>query len=57
MGKHEKDFHPACSNKIFGQPDPPSFSFSKADFEKLALELIKNHTAVTGVQPKLSLIF
>ncbi|MBC7485558.1 MAG: HipA domain-containing protein, partial [Cytophagaceae bacterium] len=49
------DFHAACSKKIFGIPVPPILPFEEKQLNELAEEVIKNHTAVTGVQPKLSL--
>ncbi|MEP7195501.1 MAG: HipA domain-containing protein [Saprospiraceae bacterium] len=51
----EKDFHAACSKKIFGQAEPPELPYSEDQLEGLAEEVIKTHTTVTGVQPKLSL--
>jgi serine/threonine-protein kinase HipA len=51
----EQDFHASCSKKIFGQPIPPALPYSEADLEPLAKEVIQSHTAVTGVQAKLSL--
>lgn len=51
----EEDYHTACSKKIFGEPDPPLFPYSETDLEPLAREVIQRQTAVTGVQPKLSL--
>lgn len=50
-----EDFHPACSKKIFGQAIPPVLPYTENDLEPLALEVIRSQTAVTGVQPKLSL--
>jgi serine/threonine-protein kinase HipA len=52
---NELDFHGTCSKKIFGQPTPPLLPYSEADLEPLAKEVIQSHTAVTGVQAKLSL--
>lgn len=49
------DFHASCSNRLFGQPVPPELPFSEDDLETLALQIIQSQTAVTGVQPKLSL--
>jgi serine/threonine-protein kinase HipA len=51
----ELDFHRACSKKMFGQSLPPEFPYSEDQLEKLAEEVIKTSTTVTGVQPKLSL--
>jgi serine/threonine-protein kinase HipA len=49
------DFHPACSNKIFGQKVPPDFPYTENQMEQLGLEVIRSQSAVTGVQAKLSL--
>ncbi len=51
----QKDFHPSCSKKIFGTETPPLLPYRKDEIEALAQEVIRSHTAVTGVQPKLSL--
>ncbi len=51
----EKEFHAACSKKIFGQSLPPALPYAEEQLEGLAKEIIKTHTTVTGVQPKLSL--
>ena len=55
LAEGEKDFHAACSKKVFGQPEPPVLPYSEEQLEGLAAEVIKTHTTVTGVQPKLSL--
>jgi len=55
LGATEKDFHAACSKKMFGQPIPPELPYSTSEMDKLATEVIKNHVTVTGVQPKISL--
>ncbi|MFT4154599.1 HipA domain-containing protein [Parafilimonas sp.] len=49
------DYHPACSKKMFGQPEPPELPYAESDLEQLALQVIQSRVAVTGVQPKLSL--
>jgi serine/threonine-protein kinase HipA len=41
--------------KMFGQPIPPELPYSSQEIDKLALEVVKNHTTITGVQPKISL--
>jgi serine/threonine-protein kinase HipA len=51
----EVDFHATCSKKMFGLSVPPELPFSEHNMEELAGQLIHSHTAVTGVQPKLSL--
>lgn len=55
LNNQEKDFHVRCSKKIFGEQIPPVIPFSENQLEELAKEVIKTHTTVTGVQPKLSL--
>lgn len=55
LAENEQDFHAACSKKIFGQPVPPALPYSEHDLEPLAKAVIQSQTAVTGVQPKLSL--
>lgn len=55
LNNSEKDFHAACSKKIFGQATAPILPYSEEDLEPLAKEIISSQTAVTGVQAKLSL--
>lgn len=55
LGAQEKDFHARCSKKIFGQNIPPVLPYSESNMETLAVQIIKNQTTLTGVQPKLSL--
>jgi serine/threonine-protein kinase HipA len=40
---------------MFGQSLPPDLPYSEDQLEKLAEDVIKTHTTITGVQPKLSL--
>jgi serine/threonine-protein kinase HipA len=49
------DFHPACSRKIFGKPEPPVLPYTEDQMLELGEKIIKSQIAVTGVQPKLSL--
>ncbi len=49
------DFHPACSRKIFGTPEPPVLAYTEDQMLQLGEQVIKSQEAVTGVQPKLSL--
>src|ERR1043166_7981125 len=51
----ELDFHPACSKKIFASPQPPEIEFSMKDLDAMAEKIIRAQSAITGVQPKLSL--
>lgn len=53
--EEEIDFHSSCRKKFFGEPDLPELLIDELDLERLANEIVKSHTAVTGVQPKLSL--
>lgn len=55
LDEEEIDFHSKCSRKIFGYPTPPSISYSLADIEKLALDVVRSQITLTGVQPKISL--
>lgn len=49
------DYHPACSRKIFGKPEPPVLPYTEDQMLQLGEQVIKSQVAVTGVQPKLSL--
>lgn len=49
------DFHPSCSRKIFGNPQPPLLPYTEAQMLELGEKVIKSQIAITGVQPKLSL--
>ncbi|MDR0745766.1 MAG: HipA domain-containing protein [Mediterranea sp.] len=49
------DFHLQCSKKIFGTDMPPRLPYTKSDIEFLALEVVRSHVTIPGVQPKLSL--
>ncbi|MDQ3395387.1 MAG: hypothetical protein M3512_14915 [Bacteroidota bacterium] len=51
------DFHVACSKKIFGTATPPLQEYTIQQMLELAEKVIKSHTTITGVQPKLSLGF
>ncbi|MBQ3656036.1 MAG: HipA domain-containing protein [Bacteroidales bacterium] len=48
------DYHPACAKKFFRSANIPLLPYSKADINELAKQVIISKTAVTGVQPKLS---
>lgn len=49
------DYHPYCSRKLFGSSQPPKLPYSAKDLDTLAEQVIRQHIAVPGVQPKLSL--
>ena len=51
----EKDFHAKCARKFFGTEKVPVLDYTCEDLERLAIQVIKDQTSLTGVQPKLSL--
>ncbi len=53
--ENETDFHSSCSKNIFGVTIPPILPYSENNMKELAAQVIQTQTAVTGVQPKLSL--
>src|SRR6476620_11721026 len=55
LRKGERDFHPACSRKIWRSAEQPLLPYTESQMEALALQVVRSHIAVTGVQPKLSL--
>lgn len=55
LSEDETDFHAGCSRKMFGTAIPPVLPYAEDELEELAGEIIRSHTTVTGVQPKLSL--
>ena len=55
LGKGEKDFHPQCVKKFFGLQEAPLLDYRHEELDKLAEQVIRSQTSLTGVQPKLSL--
>lgn len=51
----QKDFHPACAKKFFGETEAPNLPYSRDNINDLARESVLNRIAVTGVQSKLSM--
>jgi len=51
----EFDFHSNCSKSFFGKSIAPELPYTEEQILELAEKIIKSHTTVTGVQPKLSL--
>lgn len=51
----EIDFHARCASKIFGTQAAPLLPYTREHIGELAREVIRIQTALTGVQPKLSL--
>ena len=55
LGEEEKDFHKACSKKMFGTHDVPELPYTRENLADLARQVIRSQTTLTGVQAKLSL--
>ena len=55
LGTHGSDFHISCSKKFFDSAIPPTVPYTEEHLEPLAMQIIQRQTALTGVQPKLSL--
>ena len=55
LEKSQKDFHPRCARKFFGTKDVPLLEYKHEDLDRLAEQVIRSQTSLTGVQPKLSL--
>ena len=55
LNEGEKDFHKACSNKMFGTPSVPELPYTRENLTDLAKQVIRSQTTLTGVQAKLSL--
>ena len=51
----EKDFHKACSKKIFGTQSVPELPYTRDNLTELAKQVLCSQTTLTGVQAKLSL--
>ena len=51
----QKDFHPGCARKFFGTREVPLLEYRHEDLDRLAEQVIRTQTSLTGVQPKLSL--
>lgn len=55
LKKGEKDYHTSCALKLFGNKVAPILPYTRDNIDKLALEVLKSSTSVTGAQAKLSL--
>ena len=55
LNEGEKDFHARCARKIFGASTAPVMEYTQSDMDRLAEQIIRAQTTLTGVQPKLSL--
>lgn len=50
-----KYYHPECSVKMFGTPEPPELPYSLSEMKELAKKIVRSQGIMTGVQPKISL--
>ena len=55
LAEGQKDFHPQCTKKFFGIQETPLLEYRHEDLDRLAEQVIRAQTSLTGVQPKLSL--
>ena len=55
LNEDEKDFHKACSKKMFSTPSVPELPYTRENLTDLAKQVIRSQTTLTGVQAKLSL--
>ena len=55
LSEAEHDYHAACSRKFFGTTVSPLLPYSEDEMYKLGEQVVRSQSAVTGVQPKLSL--
>ena len=55
LNGNERDFHKACSKKIFGTLEAPILPYTHNNLYDLARQVIRSQTTLTGVQAKLSL--
>ena len=51
----QKDFHSGCAQKFFRTREVPLLEYRHEDLDRLAEQIIRAQTSLTGVQPKLSL--
>ena len=51
----ELHYHAACAKRFFGSRAVPSLPYSHDDIRELAKQVVRSHSAVTGVQAKLSM--
>lgn len=54
LNGNERDFHKACSKKIFGTLEAPILPYTHNNLNDLARQVIRSQTTLTGVQAKLS---
>ena len=55
LNEGEKDYHPRCAKRFFGQATAPTLPYTRKDINRLAQVVVESRTTVTGVQAKLSM--
>ena len=55
LNEGEKDYHPRCAKRFFGQASVPILPYTRKDINQLARVVVESRTTVTGVQAKLSM--
>jgi serine/threonine-protein kinase HipA len=55
LDKNELDYHQKCMSNVFGLKQIPSIDIDEKQLSTYAKKIIGANTAITGVQPKLSL--
>lgn len=55
LNEGEKDYHPRCAKRFFGQASAPVLPYTRKDINQLARVVVESRTTVTGVQAKLSM--
>ena len=55
LNEGEKDYHPRCATRFFGQASAPVLPYTRKDINQLARVVVESRTTVTGVQAKLSM--
>lgn len=50
LNGNERDFHKACSKKIFGTLEAPILPYTHNNLNDLARQVIRSQTTLTGVQ-------
>ena len=55
LNEGEKDYHPRCAKRFFGQASAPVLPYNRKDINQLARVVVESRTTVTGVQAKLSM--
>jgi serine/threonine-protein kinase HipA len=55
LDEYETDYHLRCVKKIFGLKEMPLIDIDEKKLKEYAKVIVEGNTAITGVQPKLSL--